>query len=95
MAAYVEKGLSTAMWRHRATVLLHAPAADVRALPLGLEAEPVDDRTCRLELGGDDLGGMAAWLGFLGVDFEVLDPPELAEHVLRLAERYRRAVSGR
>ncbi|WP_049564929.1 helix-turn-helix transcriptional regulator [Nonomuraea sp. SBT364] len=97
VAAFVEKGVSTAMWRYRGTVLLHAPAERVRALGVGaeLEIEPVDDATCLLRLGGDDLNGMAVWVGFLGLDFEVLDPPELAEVVLRLSERYRRAVSGR
>ncbi|MFC5822265.1 helix-turn-helix transcriptional regulator [Nonomuraea insulae] len=95
VAAYVEKGVSTAMWRYHATVLLHAPAEQVRALPLALDIEPVDAATCRVRLGGDDLDGMAVWIGHIGVDFEVLDPPELAECVLRLSERYRRAVSGR
>jgi predicted DNA-binding transcriptional regulator YafY len=94
VAAYVEKGLNTALWRYRATVLLHAPEDQIRKLPLGLEIEPVSDDTCLLRLGGDDLDGMAVWIGFLGVDFDVLDPPELAEAVLRLSERYRRAVSG-
>ncbi|MFI6627500.1 helix-turn-helix transcriptional regulator [Nonomuraea fuscirosea] len=95
VAAYVEKGVSTAMWRHHATVLLHAPAERIRALSPNQDVEPVDESTCLLRLGGDDVNGMAVWIGFLGVDFEVLDPPELAEHVLRLSERYRRAVSGR
>ncbi|MEQ4719703.1 YafY family protein [Nonomuraea sp. B19D2] len=95
VAAFVERGVNTAMWRYRATVLLHAPADQMKQLPLGLEVEPVDEATCLLRLGGDDLNGMAVWVGFTGVDFEVLDPPELAEHVLRLSERYRRAVSGR
>ncbi|QFY11538.1 WYL domain-containing protein [Nonomuraea phyllanthi] len=95
VAAYVEKGVNTAMWRHSGTVLAHAPAERLRALSLGPEIEPVDEATCLLKLGGDDLDGMAAWLGFIGVDFEVLDPPELAEAVVRLSERYRRAVSGR
>jgi predicted DNA-binding transcriptional regulator YafY len=95
VAAYVEKGVNTAMWRHRATVLLHAPAERLAGLPPGLRAEPVDDATCLLGIGGDDLAGMAAWIGLLGVDFEVLDPPELAEQVLLLAERYRRAVGDR
>ncbi|WP_090929888.1 helix-turn-helix transcriptional regulator [Nonomuraea jiangxiensis] len=95
VAGYVEKGVSTAMWRHRATVLLHAPAERMSALPLGLDVEPVDEVSCLVKLGGDDLPGMAVWIGFLGVDFEVLDPPELAEHVLRLSERYRRAAAPR
>ncbi|MEU8244999.1 YafY family protein [Nonomuraea sp. NPDC048916] len=95
VAAYVEKGVNTAMWRYRATVLLHAPAERMSHLRAELEPEPVDDATCLVRMGGDDLNGMAAWIGFLGVDFEVVDPPELAEAVLRLSERFRRAVSGR
>lgn len=95
VAAYVEKGVKDAMWRHRGTVLLRAPASRLRGLPPSLVPEPVDDATCLLRVGGDDLDGIAAWIGVLGVDFEVLDPPELGEAVLRLAERYRRAVSGR
>ncbi|GGS68714.1 helix-turn-helix transcriptional regulator [Nonomuraea spiralis] len=95
VAAYVEKGVSTAMWRHRATVLLHAPAERITALRPGLEVEPAGEDACLLRLGGDDLNGMAVWIGFLGVDFEVLDPPELAETILGLSERYQRAVSGR
>ncbi|MEO3868986.1 YafY family protein [Nonomuraea sp. B12E4] len=95
VAKYVEKGVSAAMWRHRATVLLHAPAGRMGALPPGLEVEPVDAASCLVRLGGDDLAGMAVWIGFIGVDFEVLDPPELAEHVLRLSERYRRPAGAR
>ncbi|WP_433431283.1 helix-turn-helix transcriptional regulator [Nonomuraea sp. CA-141351] len=95
VAAFVERGVNTAMWRYRATVLLHTPAGQVKELAPGLEVEPVDEATCLLRLGGDDLNGMAVWIGFVGVDFEVLDPPELAEHVLKLSERYRRAVSRR
>ncbi|MET7327994.1 YafY family protein [Nonomuraea sp. NPDC005650] len=91
VAAYVEKGVNTAMWRYRATVRVHAPAGELARHPLGLEVEPVDETTSLVRLGGDDLDGMAAWIGFMGADFEVLDPPELAEAVERLAERYRRA----
>jgi predicted DNA-binding transcriptional regulator YafY len=85
------------MWRHRGTVLVRDSAEALRArLPSPeLDIEPVDDESCLLRLGGDDLNGMATWVGFLGLDFEVLDPPELADAVRVLAERYGRAVSGR
>ncbi|HLU74975.1 MAG TPA: YafY family protein [Nonomuraea sp.] len=97
VASYVERGVTTAAWPHRGTVLLHAPVERVRSLGFGdgLEVEPVGPDRCVLTLGSDDLHGMAVWVGFLDVDFEVLDPPELAEAVRRLAERYGRAVSGR
>ncbi|NRQ36749.1 YafY family transcriptional regulator [Nonomuraea sp. NN258] len=94
VAAYVEKGVNTAMWRHRGTVLLHAPAERMRALPLGLEIEPVDEHTCLVRMGGDDLYGMAVWIGMAGVDFEVVDPPKLVEQVRLLAERYQRAAAA-
>jgi predicted DNA-binding transcriptional regulator YafY len=96
VAAFVEKGVNTAMWRHRGTVRVHLSAAELRARLSSpeLDVKPVDDGTCLLRLGGDDLVGMAAWVGLLGVDFEVLDPPELADAVRLLAERYGRAVGG-
>jgi hypothetical protein len=35
---------------------------------------------------------LALYLGLLDVDFEVLDPPELAEAFAKLAVRYARAA---
>ncbi|MFI6322091.1 helix-turn-helix transcriptional regulator [Nonomuraea sp. NPDC050556] len=95
VAAYVEQGVNTAMWRYSARLLLHAPAEQMTRLPLGTHVEPVDEHTCILTTGGDDLSGMAVWIGWLEVDFEILDPPELVDHVRLTAERYQRAVSGR
>ncbi len=96
VAAYVERGVSTAMVRHRATLLVHAPAGRLGYLArFGMEARPRDEASCLVEVGGDDLEGLAVWVGFIREDFEVLDPPELAEAVGRLAERYRRAAGGR
>ncbi len=95
MAEHVERGVNTAMWRYRATVRLHAPAERIRGLPLGVDVEPETDTTCLLHSGGDDLNGMAVWIGFLGVDFEVLDCPELVEVIRELSERYRRAAAHR
>ncbi|GAA4200580.1 hypothetical protein [Microbispora amethystogenes] len=37
---------------------------------------------------------LALHLGLLGVDFEVLDPPELSEAVAALGRRYLRAAGG-
>ncbi|MFE0148172.1 helix-turn-helix transcriptional regulator [Nonomuraea sp. NPDC059007] len=95
VAAYVEKGISTAMWEHTGTVLLHAPAERMRELGLGLEIEPDGEERCLMRVGGDNLTGIAVWIGFLDVDFEVLDPPELATAVKALADRYGRAASDR
>jgi hypothetical protein len=46
-----------------------------------------------LDTGSDSLETMAVYLGLLGFDFRVESPPELAEHIRALTDRYRRAVS--
>ncbi|HEX9338197.1 MAG TPA: YafY family protein [Pseudonocardiaceae bacterium] len=95
IATYVSRRVSAASWRHRARVLLHAPAQQVTErinTAVGL-VEPVDEGRCVLVTGGNSLESLAVYLGMLGVDFEILDPPELVEHVRALADRYRRATS--
>ena len=46
---------------------------------------------CLLDTGADSLEMMAVYLGTLGVDFTIADPPELIDHVRTLATRYARA----
>ena len=55
--------------------------------------EAVDSRSCLLRTAADWLGGLAVYIADIGVDFEVLDPPELAEQVRVLADRFGRASS--
>jgi len=96
IAVYVSGRVSAAAWRYQARILLHAPVARITERinhTVGL-VEPVDDDTCVLTTGGDTLDSLAVYLGLLGVDFEILDPPDLVEHVRMLADRYRRASSA-
>jgi hypothetical protein len=95
IAAYVARGVSAAREHHRARVLLHAPLAEVapRIPPATGTLEAVDAHTCLLHTGADWLGGLAIYVAAIGVDFEVLDPPELTAVIRRLAERFTRAVS--
>ena len=93
IARYVARGAGSAMWRHRAEVILHAPAEAVAGrLPPAVDLEPIDDHTCRLHAGSDTWHLLAVHLGMLDVDFEVHDPPELVAHVESLASRYTRAT---
>lgn len=95
LAAYVTRGVWST-WRCRARVKLLAAAELVaERIPswVGL-IEPIDERSCVLETGAQSFESLATHLSLMGVDFEVADPPELVEEVRRLAERYRRAVSG-
>jgi len=92
VTAYVEKTVGQATWRYRARVLLRAPASSVASrLPPAVELEPVDDRTSIATAGADDPATLALYLGLLDVDFDILDAPELADALARLAARYTRA----
>jgi predicted DNA-binding transcriptional regulator YafY len=92
-AAYVTRGVAR-MWPYQATVRLHAGAAsrEARMCTTYGRIEPVDERTCLLHFGADTPHALAFLLGALEVDFDVQDPPELAEELLRLADRFRRAA---
>ena len=89
----VRHGVSSAAWRHRVRVLVHAPAEVVteRINPAVGTVEPVDAGSCLLHTGADRLETVAVWLGLLDADFTVQDPPELAALLRAIAERYLRA----
>jgi predicted DNA-binding transcriptional regulator YafY len=93
-ASFVAAGVTAAQYRFRARVLMHAPAQVIaeQVAPTSGVIEPVDADTCLLTTGADALDSIAFHLAWLGVDFTVLGPPELIEHVRALAGRLRRAV---
>ena len=74
--------------------MLHAPLEAVadRVPPTVGTLEAIDADRCLLRTGSDWLGGLAVYVADIGVDFEVLDPPEFVEQVRRLAERFGRAA---
>jgi predicted DNA-binding transcriptional regulator YafY len=94
IAEYVARGIASTRERHQAEILLHAPIAEVsgRVPPYVGTLEARDESSCLLRTGSDWLGGLAVYIADIGVDFEVLDPPELAEMVAALAERFARAA---
>ncbi|WP_158884755.1 helix-turn-helix transcriptional regulator [Amycolatopsis anabasis] len=94
-AAFVSRGVAR-MWPYQATVLLHAPADSphARSATTYGRIEPVDEHTCRLTFGADTPHSLAFLLGALEVDFEVEDPPELADALLQLADRFRRGAAN-
>lgn len=94
IAAYVAESVSSP-YRHQARIILHAPMANVaEQVPLTAGTlEPIDDRSCLLRTWSDWLGGIAVYAAMLGVDFTVLEPPELIDQVRELAGRFARATS--
>ena len=57
-----------------------------------MSVTPEGPQRCLVAVGSDDAHQLALHLGLLDVDFEVLDPPELAAAFHRLAQRYHRAA---
>jgi predicted DNA-binding transcriptional regulator YafY len=96
VAAYVARGISAARDTHQARVLLHAPLATVapRVPPATGTLQSVDEHTCLLHTSADWLGGLAIYIALIGVDFKVLDPPELITEISYLAQRFTRAVES-
>jgi len=88
--ALVSRGVPIEARRHQARVLVHAPAAELaeRFGPWLGTITAIDDTSCILETGADNLDMLAAYLGLLGADFSVSEPPELVGAVKALAARY-------
>jgi predicted DNA-binding transcriptional regulator YafY len=95
VADRVMRGASSAAWRYRAKVTVHAPAEVVteRINPAVGTVEAVDAHTCVLDTGADSIETLAVYLGMLGVGFTVTEPAELVDYVRTLSERYRQAVA--
>ena len=55
--------------------------------------ESIDDDTCVLVTGADSLEVIAVYIGMLGLDFHVTEPPGLVEHLRVIGERYRKAIA--
>jgi predicted DNA-binding transcriptional regulator YafY len=93
-ATYVSQSVSSSPYRYRARILMHAPVAVVAEVssPTAGRLEAVDEHSCVLHTGGNSLDEMALYLGLKGIDFEVLEPPELKAHIRALSQRLARAA---
>jgi len=94
---FVLREVAFSGWAVHARIVVDAPASDVlaRINPTVGVVETVDEQHCVLVTGGDSLEIIAVWIGMLGLDFHVSEPPGLVDHVQSLAERYRRALPSR
>ncbi len=95
LGAYVSQSVSSNAYPLRARVILHAPLEEMsqRVSPLTGRLERVDAQRCLMECGGGHLGILGLHIALLEVEFEVLDPPELRDHMRALAERMARAAT--
>src|SRR5882757_3465669 len=95
IAAYVAAKTRQVQMKVRGRVIVHAAAERVESRMGGWNEgsiEPLSADRCLLQLGGRSVEDIAFWLGILDADFEVVDSPELAAAVRRVADRYARAT---
>jgi hypothetical protein len=94
-SAYVQRSAGTATWRYRARIRVHAAADQVRPLlPLAVSVSTDGPDRCIVEVGSDTPHQLALYIGLLDTDFDIIEPPELADAFVRLAERYQRAAKA-
>ncbi|GAA3139934.1 WYL domain-containing protein [Planomonospora alba] len=94
VAAYLATGITTSPFRYQAVLTMHGSAEEVaEEVPPTLGViEPVDDRTCTLRIGSDDLDQLAVWVAAFGFDFDIHEPRELVDHLRVLTARLQRAA---
>lgn len=93
--ALVARGVPPEARRHQARVIVQAPAEQLLerfGTWIGT-ITPLDEGSCVLTTGAERLGDLAAYLGLLGADFRVSEPPELVEQLRLLAARYAAATA--
>jgi predicted DNA-binding transcriptional regulator YafY len=96
LPGYVSQSVSTAPYRFQATILVHAPLAVMaeRTSPSSGRLEAVDEHTCLLHTGSNSLDELAVYVAIKGVDFDVLEPPELLAKIRELADRLARTAKA-
>jgi predicted DNA-binding transcriptional regulator YafY len=93
--AFVLRDVAFHGWNVHARIAIDAPANEVlsRINPAVGVVEAVDESSCVLVTGADSVEIIAVYIGMLGLDFHVDEPPELVAQLRLVGERYRQAVS--
>ena len=84
-------------WTVHCRIAVDAPAEEVlrRINPTVGVVETVDEGRSVLVTGADSVETVAVWIGMLGLDFHVDEPPELVAHLRDARDEVRRRRSGR
>ena len=94
--AMVARGIPPEARRHQARVVVDAAgsASSWSGSARGsARSSRVDETSCVLTTGAERIEELAAYLGLLGADFRVSEPPELVEALRVLAGRYAAATA--
>lgn len=87
---YVQESVTASPYQHIARVRLRAPAEEVRRRVPAQVARIEDDDAegwCLLTAGGDDLNWLAMHIALLGLETDIIEPPELRDAAAALSLR--------
>ena len=93
---FLLRDVASTGWRVHARITVFAAAEEVISrinATVGV-VEKVDEQTSVLVTGADSIEIIAVYIGMLGIDFHVTDPPELVQHLAVLGRRYARSAIG-
>lgn len=84
----VQRGITVEAWRVAASVVLHAPMerAGREVMPTVGTLEPIDEGSCRLLIGADEMSWLAKFLLGLSMTFEVESPEELRSELAEIGQ---------
>ena len=85
-ASFVLREVAASGYTVHARITVLAPAEEVLSrinATVGI-VESIDAETCVLVTGADSFETMAVYIGMLGLEFRVTEPPELVEHLAEL-----------
>lgn len=93
-ATYVASRLSSSAWGPQARIVVHEPAASLRARlwPGWGQVVERDATSCVLTVGGQSVASLAIHILLLDADIDVDEPPELVEHLRLLRDRIDGAI---
>lgn len=85
----VFEGIASGGYKYQAVFRVHASAFAVgdRLSSTVAAVEAVDESTCLVRTGSNSLDELVLYMGLLGFAFEVVSPPEVAEHARTVAAR--------
>lgn len=93
---YVINAMESRPMRYHASIVLHGTPAELEGAlrPRAGELEPLAEGRSLFRTQEDSLGWLTVRLLWLGVDFEVREPPELVDYVRGLAARLAGSVAA-
>jgi predicted DNA-binding transcriptional regulator YafY len=94
LSAYTSWNVSSAPYRYQARLTVHAPAAEVRerVSPTSALVTPIDEHRCEVRTGSNSLDAMAVYIGLIGFELTVHEPPELLDALHAAGARLLRAT---